>query len=119
MAASLLRWSDGMKHVVCVMVGIALLAGCARPEARIAFDGKYFRTRLNKVDGQRDQFTVKIRDAAKSIEGAREAGRYEGTSYCVNTYGNSDIKWVVGPDTPPEQLRLVDGDLTFRGACPN
>ena len=90
-----------------------------RPQDRLAFDGKYFRTKLSKVDGQRDVFTLRVRNASQSINGAREAARYEATVYCVTNYGSSDIKWVVGPDTPPENLRLVDDALTFQGACPS
>ena len=69
--------------------------------------------------GERLTYTLRVRNASQSITGAREAARYEATVYCVTNYGSSDIKWVVGPDTPPENLRLVDDALTFQGACPS
>ncbi|MCF7748245.1 hypothetical protein GLP43_11800 [Sulfitobacter sp. M39] len=108
-----------MKQIVLFCITAAVLAGCTAREDRLAFDGKYFRTKLNKVDGQRDVFTLRVRNASQSITGAREAARYEAAVYCVTNYGSSDIKWVVGPDTPPENLRLVDDALTFQGACPS
>lgn len=97
---------------------LGLLAGCINSEAKVAFDGKFFRTKVVKVDGQSDVFTVRIRDVARSLDGAREAGRHAGTSHCVEKYGNSDIDWSVGPDTPPEQLQILDDSLLFQGVCP-
>jgi hypothetical protein len=108
-----------MKFVVSLCTVVALLGACTPKEDRIAFDGKYFRTKVSKVDGQRDVFTLLVRNASQSIEGAREAARYEGTVYCVNLYGSSDITWVVGPDTPAENLRLNGDSLTFSGSCPS
>lgn len=108
-----------MKYIVLGCVAAALLVGCNLRDDRIAFEGHYFRAKLSKVDGQRDVFTVTVRDAAKSLEGAREAGRYEATKYCIKNYGSSDITWVVGPDTPAQNLAVVDGSLVFQGACPS
>ncbi len=108
-----------MKQIVLLCVTASLLAGCTSRDDRIAFDGKFFRTKLSKVDGRRDVFTLTVRNASQSINGAREAARYEATVYCVNTYGSSDITWVVGPDTPAENLRLVGDSLTFQGSCPS
>jgi len=108
-----------MKFIVLALAASALLVGCNKRNDRIAFDGKFFRAKLSKVDGQRDVFTVTVRNASQSLTGAREAARYEATVYCVNNYGSSDIKWVVGPDSPDSAMRLVDDSLTFQGACPS
>ena len=97
---------------------LGLLAGCTDSKNQLAFDGQYFRTKVAKVDKQRDVFTVRIRDVARSLDGAREAGRHAGTAYCVENYGSSKINWSVGPDTPPEQLQIVDNTLVFQGVCP-
>tara|TARA_R110002049_G_scaffold23545_2_gene83280 strand:+ start:93392 stop:93718 length:327 start_codon:yes stop_codon:yes gene_type:complete len=107
-----------MKYAISILLAAGLLVGCGNKSDRIAFDGKYFRVKVSKVDRQLDVFQVTVKDAAQSIDGARAAARYEATKYCVGTYGSSDIVWSVGPDTPPEQLRLVDGALTFHGTCP-
>lgn len=99
----------------CAMAG---LTACTDSENRIPFDGQFFRTNVSKVDGQRDVFTVRIRDVSRSLDGAREAGRHAGVSYCVDNYGSSKIDWAVGPDTPPEEL-AIDGDaIVFQGVCP-
>lgn len=107
-----------MKYALTVLTVSALLAGCANDSERVAFDGQYFSTKLRKVDGQRDVFQVTVKDAGKSIDGARAAARYEAVKYCVGTYGSSDIEWTFGPDAPAGSLRLEGGALTFQGRCP-
>ncbi len=101
---------------ILALVAGALVAGCTKQEDRILFDGKYFRTKVSKVDKQRDVFQVTVNDPQKSIEGAREAGRHAGNAYCVKTFGSSDITWAIGPDS--EQLRIADNKLVFQGKCP-
>jgi hypothetical protein len=99
---------------------VAALAACGQREKdQILFDGQAFRTKASAVDKRRTraEFTVTIDDVARSLDGAREAGRYQGTRYCIENYGNSDIEWAVGPDTDPAKLRVVDGRLTFQGTC--
>jgi hypothetical protein len=105
--------------LIILLAGATALSACGgNKNQRIAFDGKYFRTKVAKVDGQRDEFTVTVRDVAQSPDGARAAARHEATAYCVGNYGSSAIDWTVGPDTPGQQLRIVDNTLTFRGTCP-
>ncbi|MBW4960556.1 hypothetical protein [Sulfitobacter sp. CW3] len=108
-----------MRFFVIACTIAAVLAGCSSREDRVAFDGIYFKTKISKVEGQRDVFTLLVKNASQSIDGAREAARYEATVYCVNNYGSSDIVWVVGPDTSADNLRLVDDSLTFSGSCPS
>ncbi|MFK7838170.1 MAG: hypothetical protein AB8B60_18315 [Sulfitobacter sp.] len=107
-----------MKFAIPLIVMAAVLAGCTDSKNRLAFDGHFFRAKVAKVDGQRDVFTVRIRDVAQSLDGARQAGGHEGITYCVENYGSSKIDWSVGPDTPPEELRIVDNTLVFQGVCP-
>ncbi|MEP5732511.1 MAG: hypothetical protein ABJL67_24435 [Sulfitobacter sp.] len=107
-----------MKILIPVVLMAALVAGCTDRKNRLQFDGHFFRTKVSKVDGQRDVIQVRIRDVAKSLDGAREAGRHAGISYCVKNYGSSKIAWSVGPDTPSEELRITDNALVFQGVCP-
>lgn len=100
------------------VVALAGLAACTNSKNQLAFDGQYFRTKVAKVDGQLDVFTVRIRDVSRSLDGAREAGRHAGVSHCVKNFGDSRIDWTVGPDTPPEQLQITDNTLVFQGVCP-
>ena len=103
---------------LAIALVLAVLAGCTSSKDRIAFDGHYFRTKVAKVDGQRDVFSVRIREVARALDGAREAGRHAGPAYCVEHYGSSKITWAVGPDSPPEQLQITENTLVFQGACP-
>jgi hypothetical protein len=106
------------RYSAMALVCAALVAGCSDKKNRFAFDGKYFRTKVAKVDKQRDVFTVTVKDVSQSFEGARAAALHGANGYCVSTYGSSDIDWVVGPDTPVDQLRIVDNTLTYQGTCP-
>lgn len=110
---------SGMKmRLVAMSLGVALLGACVDRSDQPSFDGQYFRAKASKVDDDRAVFTVRIRDVNRSLDGAREAGRYAGTDYCIQLFGSSKIIWGVGPDTPPEQLRVVDDTLVFDGVCP-
>ena len=107
-----------MKTILSLIVLTALVAGCGNNKKNIPFDGEFFRTKVSKVDGQRDVFTVSVRDVSRSIDGAIEAGRHAGNAYCVETYGSSKIDWSVGPDTPAEELVIEDDTIVFQGVCP-
>lgn len=101
--------------IVSVMLAVA---ACAEENANVnAFDGQYFRTKTSKANDDRAEFVAEIRDVAASIDGAREAGRYEGTKYCITNFGTSRIDWIIGPDTAPETLTITDNTLTFQGRC--
>ena len=84
----------------------------------VAFDGQFFRSTAKHVDkANRRDFTVNVRPASASLEGALEAGRHEGKKYCIETFGNSVIFWTKGPDAPPES-HVLDGDtLVLQGTC--
>ena len=99
---------------------ILLLTGCeSLRERQIAFDGYLFKARTSAVDRSvsRADFTATILSVSQSLSGARQAGRYEGTKYCIAQYGTSRVKWTIGPDTPPQSLQIVDDTLTFVGRC--
>ena len=42
-----------------------------------------------------------VNGVSASLDGAREAGRHEGTKFCIDAFGTSKINWKVGPDTEP------------------
>lgn len=103
--------------MLAVAVAVTGLSACGNRDKRVAFDGVYFKTKAKRVDDDYSEFTVSIASPSASIEGAREAGRYEGTRYCIENAGTSRILWTVGPDTDPAQLRIQDDTLVFRGRC--
>ncbi|WP_146344767.1 hypothetical protein [Falsiphaeobacter marinintestinus] len=86
---------------------------------RVAFDGIEFKTKAAATDKKvsRENFTVTVKRALQSLEGAKEAGRYEGIKYCIATFGSSKIVWTSGPDVENNQL-VLDGDtLILQGIC--
>jgi hypothetical protein len=108
-----------MKILIPALLAALALGGCSNDDDRIAFDGHFYRTKVQKVDRQLDVFTVRVRDVAQSLEGAREAGEYAAIEHCVGLFGSSDIDWAVGPDTPAEALVVENNSFTLAGTCPS
>lgn len=115
-----------LRSALCVLVALALVvpaAGCnkikPRKKTEFAFDGVHFKTRVEKVDkDDRSHVRVQVRKATQSIDGAKEAGRYAATVYCVEQYGSSKIEWKRGgPDDENDTLTLVEGNLVMEGTC--
>lgn len=106
--------------VVLLAASVAVPVGCARDNPNhVPFDGVVFKSKTKAVDKKvsRADFTTTIQKASQSLDGAREAARYQGTIYCVTNYGSSDIEWIVGPETEQGRLTIVDDAITFRGRC--
>ncbi|WP_281994870.1 hypothetical protein [Ruegeria faecimaris] len=113
--------TKNVSFIGAVLLLVAVSAcGLIKPsEDRILFDGKSFRAKakhINKKASPSD-FTVVIKGVSASLDGAREAGRYEGTKFCIANFGSSRIDWKVGPDTEPQNLQINDDRLTFAGSC--
>ncbi|CAN0585034.1 unnamed protein product, partial [Ectocarpus sp. 12 AP-2014] len=60
-------------------------------------------------------FQVSVRPVSASFDGARAAGKYEATRYCITNYGNSSVKWTVGPDS--NVVPVENDTLTLQGRC--
>ncbi|KIN72993.1 hypothetical protein [Sulfitobacter guttiformis] len=108
-----------MKILTGMVLCAGLLGACTSSEDRIYFDGQIFNAKLRKVERQRDVFTVTVKPVSRSLEGALEAGRYEATVHCVNSFGSSDVIWTAGPDAPQSQLNITNDTLLLQGRCPN
>ncbi|MEM1076753.1 MAG: hypothetical protein AAF665_19260 [Pseudomonadota bacterium] len=106
-----------MRVVALTILAALALTACGPDEDDLSFDGQYYRSKVKADKNQREVFVVTARPASASLLGAREAARYEATAYCVNRYGRSDIKWVVGPDSPDEALTILNDTLTLQGEC--
>jgi len=80
-------------------------------------------TKLSKVDGQRDVFTLRVRNASQSITGAREAARYEATVYCVTKLWQFRYQMGRGAGHPAREFAPcgrrfdVSGGLPFLIVC--
>ncbi|MDA7963068.1 hypothetical protein [Ruegeria sp.] len=105
-----------------VLAALLLVSACGGSGAtsdRLLFDGKSFRASAKPVDKKAapGQFRVTVSGVSASLDGAREAGRHEGTRFCIQNFGSSRIVWTVGPDTEPQKLRIEKDKLTFAGTC--
>ena len=104
-----------LAKVVFASTLVAACSGTIRNVNAVKFDGHYFAGRASKNSADPHGFSVRIRNAAKSIAGAREAARYEATIYCIEQFGTSDIIWSIGPDD--EAISLSNRSLTLAGRC--
>lgn len=120
-ASSKKAWSGRMTRLLptCVMLTVMSACSVTSSSDRILFDGKYFRANARSVDkrAKPTDFTVTVNGVSESLDGAREAGRYEATRFCVQNFGSSKIDWQVGPDSEPQTLRIENDKLTFAGKC--
>ncbi len=112
----------GARRRVVWMLPVAVLAlmalgACNRNQEPILFDGAAFKTKATKEDKDLSVFVVSITPVSASLDGAREAGRYQGTRYCIENFGTSTIHWTVGPDTDPASLAIDNDTLIFKGKC--
>lgn len=107
-----------MRKSFVIFATFAALAACAQSQdTRPTFDGHYFRGRIDRDSEDKARFDVKVSPVSQSLDGAREAGRYEATKFCLRQYSTSDIDWIAGPDADAASLRIEDDVLILRGAC--
>lgn len=114
---------SGCGGIEMVRVGVislmaAGLVACGPSEDDVSFDGQFYKASIDTERGSREKFIVSARPVSASLEGAKEAARYEAIVYCVNRYGSSNIQWVVGPDSPDEELTIEKDTLRLQGVCP-
>ncbi|KIC42088.1 hypothetical protein RA27_01390 [Ruegeria sp. ANG-R] len=105
-----------------ILAGSLLVTACGNAPSkatRVAFDGVFFRASAKHVNKKAapTEFTVTVNGVSQSLDGAREAGRYEGIKFCIDNFGSSRIAWKVGPDTEPQKLRIENDKLNFAGTC--
>lgn len=100
---------------VLVLTGCEAVVGNKRP----LYDGVPFKTSAKAVDKKvsRALFSVTVKDAGRSITGARQAAAHAGTRYCIENYGTSRIDWAVNPSDENAPLTLSGGDAIFQGTC--
>ena len=96
-----------------------IMMGCSNPfeleENKVSFDGYYFSSKLSRSKLDDRSFDLTVKRANRSLSGAREAGRYEATRFCIKNFGTSDIKWVLGPDD--QSIGLTGKVLKLSGQC--
>ena len=101
------------------VIAALVLSACTgeRRSERVPFDGQFFRATAKKQDKQRLNFEVAVRPVSASLDGAREAGRYEAIRYCIGNFGTSNINWSDGPDAEDGTLRIANDRLLLLGTC--
>jgi hypothetical protein len=105
------------KPIILALCAALAVAACGKPGERVRFDGNYYPAKLNEVGDRREDFVVAVSDPGQGIEGAREAGRFEATRYCVETFGDSNITWQAGYDPDAGAAVIDNGKLILRGSC--
>ena len=106
-----------MRVILLCLLTVCAVAACAKKEERVLFNGQYYPTKSKSASEDRQGFVVSVKRATKGLDGAREAGRLEGTKYCLKNFGTSDIKWVQGPDAENGTLNISGGNLNLTGSC--
>lgn len=89
----------------------------AEKKARVTFDGYRYKVRLETDKDAPENFRVEVAGADQSLDGAREAGAYKATQYCLKQYGLSDIAWVNNPEDPEAPMQLDGDTLLLSGTC--
>ena len=104
-------------RVIITIVLFLFTVSCGESyrDNQVAFDGVKFVSNLKKDPNDSLAFSVTIKNASQSFEGAREAGRYESRKYCIEKISSSNIDWTIDPDS--DDLTLQDGNLILSGRC--
>ncbi len=117
--AKLLFCTRRFAKIISVLGCFFILLGCSNPfeleENKVSFDGYKFSTKLNRDKVDDRSFSLVVKRANRSLSGAREAGRYEGTKFCIKNFGTSDIEWVLNPDD--NNVGLTGKVLQLSGRC--
>lgn len=96
---------------------LGLMASCTVETRGPAFDGTYFRASAKKDGKDRSIFGVTVRPVSASLAGARDAGAFAATRYCIEHFGSSDVIWSKGPEAAEEDLDISGNVLRFSGRC--
>ncbi|WP_158968383.1 hypothetical protein [Chachezhania sediminis] len=108
----------GPVALICLLSAMA--AGCSSLSNKepILFEGKQFRAKAKGTSKESlSPFRVEVKNPSQSLEGARQAGIYEGTRYCIEKFGTSQIVWENNANSPEAQPKIVDGKLVVSGQC--
>ena len=99
------------------LASVLALAACGAHGKRAMFEGHNYPSKLKKTGDRPEVFTVTVGDVVQGVAGAREAGNFEATTYCVNTFGDSDITWQPGYGPRDSHAITENGILILRGSC--
>ncbi|WP_111550425.1 hypothetical protein [Salipiger aestuarii] len=111
--------SKVMMRIGLSIMAAAGLAGCGLVDngTAVQYGGMTFKGASEGNKADRAQFVSTGGPVSASIDGASRAAAYQGTVYCINVLGTSDVDWQIGPDTPQGQMPVARDDVVFRGRC--
>lgn len=78
--------------------------------------GLPYRAQLRRGEDRRN-FVVTARAGGVGVAAARESVRFPATRYCLETYGGSDVEWVIDPATGDWAFTRNGQDMLFQGRC--
>lgn len=109
-----------MRTIILLLIASVALSACGKnySDTRIRFDGEIFRGSAKAIDkSDRRVFIATAGPVSKSLAGAREALRYEGTKYCIKWFGISEINWTIDPQAEATALPMDGDKLVIQGSC--
>ena len=110
----------GIRTMALLAFAGAGLAGCGifgGDDNSYVYQGVTFAGDAKALSGDRASFVSTAGPASASLEGAIGGARFEGTKYCIDYLGTSDIAWTVGPDAPAAQIPVQDDEVRLSGTC--
>lgn len=104
---------------LCAAMVLASCGSVTSRDKRVRYDGVPFKTSSKAVNKKvsRADFEVTVKNALRSEKGARAAALHEGTTYCIEYYGTSDIIWAVDPLNTDQPLQLDGSNAVYTGMC--
>jgi hypothetical protein len=106
-----------MRGLILMTVSALMLAACSERSERVLFDGMYFPAKAKKASDDRMEFEVSVRRAAQGLEAAQAAGRHEGTRYCIENFGTSEIAWSGEAEGEGAAMQMSNDTLSMKGRC--
>ncbi|WP_292292744.1 hypothetical protein [Marivita sp.] len=97
---------------------LVLLAACGSSDLdTITFEGARFTGDYRVDRSDRAAFVARGGPASVSLDGARQAAKFQAVQHCISYLGTSDVAWVNGPDVADAALVVEDNEVVLSGRC--
>ena len=107
-----------MKATWVMGILVLVLAGCGQSRiSQITYEGAVFNGDLRSERGDRAAFVATGGPASVSLEGARQAAKFQAVRHCIDYLGSSDVEWINGPDVEDAELVVENNDVVLTGRC--
>lgn len=113
-----MRGVRASRRLALVLLSAVLIAGCAKKEDKVLFDGKYYPAKVRSERADRQNFTATASRAGRGVEGARKAAVHEATRHCIENFGTSTIEWAGAREGQAGPVYARSGDrVSVSGTC--